>query len=145
MAKLVILRGVPGCGKSTYAARLAAKSGNGYNIVSRDELREMLFGSAEVFSDEGKVTAVQDALIKYDLERGTNVIVDNTNVELKYVKAIIDLAPEGTDVVVEVFDVALEEALRRNELRGRLGGRRVPEEVIRHYHERLQLTKDWTP
>lgn len=140
MTEMIILRGVPGSGKST-----KAKEYEGYHIASRDDLREKLLGHPEVFSDEGLITAVQDTMIDYHLRAGTSVVVDNTNVEWKYVLRLAGIALlAGARVEIIVVDVPLEEALRRNAQRGRLGGRQVPEEVIIHYHERLQETKDWT-
>lgn len=140
MVTCLILRGVPGCGKSTIAAE------TGYEIVNRDSIREMLFGDAEVFSDEGLVTAVQDAMIEYHIKSGTSVVVDNTNVEWKYVTALAGLAYRAgaTKVGIQVVDVPLDVALNRNHARGRMGGRQVPEHVIKHYYERLQTSKDWT-
>jgi predicted kinase len=139
MTTCLILRGVPGCGKSTIAAE------TGYEIVSRDSIRLKHLGGEEIFSDEGLVTAVQNTLIDYHLRVGTDVVVDNTNVEWKYVRNIAGIALlAGARVKIQVVDVPLEEALRRNARRGMLGGREVPEEVIRHYHDRLQISKDWT-
>ena len=139
MTHCLILRGAPGSGKSTIARE------SGMKIVNRDSIREMLFGDPEVFSDEKLVTAVQDTLILHHLSEGTDVVVDNTNVEWKYVKAISAIAiSSGATVSIQVVDVPLDEALRRNAERGRLGGRMVPENVIRHYHDRLQTSKEWT-
>ena len=140
-AQLLILRGVPGSGKSTEAKELAQM---GFEIVSRDTLREQLLGGPEVFSDEGLITAVQNAIIEYHLSNNINVVVDNTNTEWKYVRELVALGKRhGAMISVKVIDVTLDEALERNRKRGESGGRRVPDYVIRHHHSRLELSKDW--
>jgi predicted kinase len=109
MPKLVILRGVSGSGKSTWA-----EAQPNAIIVSRDRIRAGIFGSADqdyyvgdVRSKEALVTKVQDATIAEALRAGSDVIVDNTNVEWKYVKALVKIGQRhGADISVKVFDAA---------------------------------------
>lgn len=142
MPKLVIIRGIPGCGKSTYAAGLAA---NGYNIVNRDTLRLLHNGAEHNFSDEPKITAVQDALIDYYLRDGRDVVSDDTNVEWTYVQRIAGIGlRNNAQVEITVLDTPVEVAIARNKARADGGGRDVPETVIRSYYERLEQTKHKT-
>lgn len=147
MAKLTIVRGVSGSGKSTWATSQNAV------VVSRDALRLAFFGSndqdyytvdKDVLSQkEHTVTVLQDAAIEGALRAGKDVIVDNTNIEWKFVKQLAKLGyRSGAEVEVKVFDVPLTKAVARNAMRARLGGRDVPEDVIRKQHDRLQGTKD---
>jgi predicted kinase len=142
MTTLVILRGAPGCGKSTIAAEYAA---DGYEIVNRDTIRLKQFGDEEFFGEENLVTALQDTLIDYWLRKSVSVVVDNTNTRWEFVRALAGIGlRSGAAVKIEVVDVPLDEVLRRNAQRGRLGGRAVPEHVIRRYWDELQISKDWT-
>jgi predicted kinase len=149
MAKLTILRGVSGSGKSTWAE---AQAGNPV-IVSRDRIRLGIFGSndqdyytvpKEVLSrKENLVTKIQDEAIEQALRAGMDVIVDNTNVTMKFVNPIAAIGYRcGAQVEVEVFDVPLSMAISRNKQRKMLGGRFVPESVIRDQHSRLQSSKN---
>lgn len=147
MSRLTILRGVSGSGKSTWARQQNAV------VVSRDDLRVLHFGSdgpdyyavdSDVLSArEQVVTTSQDALIAMHLRAGRDVIVDNTNIEWKFVKAIAKIGYRyGADVEVKVFDVPLQRALNNNVYRAANGGRDVERRIIERQHSRLQGTKD---
>ena len=149
MSTLTILRGVSGSGKSTWARQQNAI------VVSRDSLRVALFGSdgpdyydrpKEVLSErENVITLAQDAMIETSLRAGKDVIVDNTNIEWKYVKALAKIANRvGAKVEIKVFDVTSSVAMARAQDRARRGGREVSPTVILKQHQRLQGTKDKT-
>lgn len=146
MSKLTISSGVSGSGKSTWA-----ESVPGAVIVSRDALRVALFqrDDAEYYRRkdlrecEDYITKVEHAAILNGLKAGKHVISDNTNIEVKYMKPLLKIAYSvGAEVERKVFDVSLHTALSRNKLRAMMGGRDVPEDVIRKQHDRLQHTKN---
>lgn len=148
MSKLTILRGVSGSGKSTWAAQQNAL------VVSRDNLRAAFFPNftdteyykSPILRDmEDSITRIQDAAIETNLRLGKDVIVDNTNVEWRYVKALAKIANKvGAEVEIKVFDVPLQRAINNNTWRAANGGRNVPRDVIEKQHSRLQGTKDKT-
>lgn len=149
MVKLIITRGVSGSGKSTWAREQNAA------VVSRDDIRVSQFGSDNqdyytvdkkvLFEKENLVTVIQDATIAALLRAGKDVIVDNTNTEWKFVKALAKIGHRaGAEVEVKVFDVPLNVAQERAAMRARLGGRDVPPNIIRQQHDRLQGTKNFT-
>lgn len=148
MSKLTILRGISGSGKSTWAREQNAV------VVSRDAIRASFFPN---FTDkeyytapnlrdmEDSVTHIQDAAIAQSLKAGKDVIVDNTNIEWKYVKALAKIGyAEGAEVEVKVFDVPLGDAVDRVAVRHAAGGRHVDYAIIRKQHDRFQGTKDRT-
>ena len=150
MSTLTILRGVSGSGKSTWARQQNAV------VVSRDSLRAAMWPDVSdedyykadkgmLMTREQEVTLVQDATIGAALKMGRDVIVDNTNIEWKYVKALANLGYKaGADVKIKVFDVPLGRALTNAEARANAGGRLVEPHIIRKQHDRLQGTKDKT-
>lgn len=78
--RLVVLRGLPASGKSTYARELMAKSGNMIR-VNRDDLRPMLHGGAAWSNEREKATvSAEIAIVEDALRNGRNVIVDDTNI-----------------------------------------------------------------
>jgi predicted kinase len=133
MPKLLVLRGLPASGKSTYARELLASCPAGSALrINNDELSLMMFGSAYAKSEHsgnllGRVRAnlVREAFRNhYDL-----VIVDNTNLVAKGVASLRKLAGEcGADFELDdsFLDVPLAVCLERN------AGREnpVPENVI---------------
>lgn len=150
MAKLTIVRGVSGSGKSTWARQQNAK------VVSRDDLRELLFPDedaksyyevpSEVFSArEREVTIAQDAMVGAFLKAGKDVIVDNTNIQWKFVKALAKIGYRyGAEVEVKVFDVPLQRAINNNTWRAAQGGRDVKREIIEKQYASFQKNKSMT-
>lgn len=147
MAKLTILRGVSGSGKSTWASQQNAV------IVSRDAIRLAFFGSNDqdyyavdkdvLTEKENTVTVLQDAVIAGALKSGRDVVVDNTNTEWKFVKSIAKIGYRyGAEVEVKTFDVPLIVAKMRIAGRAKAGGRHVADRIVESQYERLQKTKN---
>jgi predicted kinase len=138
MLELVINRGVPGSGKSTYARKWVF-DGTKRARVNRDDIRMQLYGlEFGGIIDEAVVTAVQYSMIRALLERGVSVIVDDCNISQKYITAFTKIANEfDATVRVNVVEVSLGTALERNRMRKDQGGRFVPENVIIDMYNRM--------
>lgn len=141
MLELVINRGVPGSGKSTYARNWVfdGTPRNRRARVNRDDIRMQLYGvEFGVPIEETVVTAVQHGMIRAMLGSGVSVIVDDCNISPKYVTTFTKIGNEfGADVSVNFVDVSLGTALERNRMRKEQGGRFVPEKVIVDMYNRL--------
>ncbi len=74
--KLVMMRGLPGSGKSTYAKELVGK---GFVRICKDDLRSMMSNGVWNGKREKRVVRVRDFIIRDVLESGGNVVVDDTN------------------------------------------------------------------
>ncbi len=127
-------RGLPGAGKSTWAAAWRDVDPEHRVIVSRDQIRFELYGqyNALTQAQENHVTYVQTDVIEQTLRQGKSVIVDDTNLEREHLDQWTHLA-ESRGVVCEVIviNTPLTECLRRNRNRAAAGGRFVSEQVIR--------------
>lgn len=139
MLELVINRGVPGSGKSTFA-RAWMNSRPERVMISRDEIRHGLYGTYHGGPINPKiVTAVQDSSIRTALSSGISVIVDDCNIDAWRVNHFASIGYEfDAQVIVNLIDVPLNVALKQNSQRDRV----VPENVIRDMHSKLQGTKD---
>jgi predicted kinase len=130
MAKLIITRGLPGSGKSTWARQQP-----GAVRVNRDELRLMLHGGwlGEGWA-ERQITTAHRAMIEALLRTGVNVICDDTNLRHKVVRELAELAYDcGAEAEIADFThVPLETCLERDAGRPESVG----QEVIRRMHER---------
>lgn len=147
---LIVLRGLPASGKSTWARSFVAEDPSNRLALSRDGLRSMFadrddapFGCAE---DE--VTDIQKYAVRSMLKRGKTVLVDDTNLPHRRVREWLAMAEEqSVKWYVEDFTtVSVEECLRRNVLRQR----QVPEEVIRGMHQKFikggrAAPNEWLP
>ena len=63
MKQVIILRGLPASGKSTYAKSLVKANPNNYKRINRDDMREMLDGYHFSKSNEKFVKKLRDWLI----------------------------------------------------------------------------------
>jgi predicted kinase len=138
MTRLLITRGLPASGKTTFAHKLQP------NVVrvNRDDLRRMLHGQRLYTQwSEGQVTHAQRAAVEALLRAHADVIVDDTNLRAKTVREWAELAARfGASFEVHDFtDVPLEECLRRDAVRDE--GDRVGEDPIRRMHARYLAGK----
>lgn len=138
---LHIYRGLPASGKTTAAKAVIGKAIAGGNAklvrVNRDELRDQLFGGHGGHgTNEQAITAASHAAIRALLEQGVSVICDDTNLRLRYLRDLVQLAhgcSADVRLVQQFLAVPLEECLRRDEARPA----RVGADVIRDLHARF--------
>lgn len=145
MAKLIILVGAPGVGKSTFAKEL------GGQIVSTDEIRKKLYGNENIkYSDEiaeylikekkislASLSQKQIALKKHEmcieyifelarknanelLKNGEDVIFDSTNEKISHRLEILKCTKNAYSQLEAYFlDAPLNIILERNQTRSR--------------------------
>lgn len=149
MPTLFVTRGLPASGKTTRACAWVAEDPERRARVNRDKLRDMCHASAFVAEDadtpgtERAIVAARDAAVKALLERGLDVVVDDTNLPSRSVRDLRRLAVlAGADFEVwDMTDVPLAECLRRNALRD--GHARVPDKRIVEMWQRYVKGKDY--
>jgi predicted kinase len=122
-SECVILVGVPGAGKSTFARAQFPD----HDCISKD-----------AFPPGAKdKQARQDAALRASLGAGRDVLVDNTNVSRADRAAIIHIAQEfGARVVGYYLEISPRIAIARNE--GREGRAKVPKVAIFTAAKRLE-------
>lgn len=133
MTELVIMRGLPASGKSTMSALVYPS----HYYVSRDMIREQMGidGCIGGPKQENLVTKVEEVQVGLALKFGLDVVVDDMNLRVRYVKRWQTLADKygATFKVHDLTNVALEDCLARNEARGL----KVPQELITELHKRF--------
>lgn len=136
----LLLVGIPGSGKSTWAREFMAHH-PGYGLVSTDAIREELYGDAAVQGDWRQVW--QQVLAQWQgaiapIRQGTaaGVIYDATNARRRHRRETIAAARQMGfgPITLYWFDVPLGVALARNQQRSR----QVPPGVIEAMHRQLQ-------
>lgn len=127
-----IMVGAPGSGKTTYAHELA-DSENAV-VISGDDIRSELYGSAEIQGDWGEIWERIDELVSESC--GMSVILDGTHCRKDYrAEAVTLLRSYGYErVEAVVLETPLAKCLERNANRQR----RVPEHVVEQMHSDLQ-------
>ena len=142
--KLIITRGLPGCGKSTRALDYATRSEN-YDmtrIVTLDDIRAAL-DTRFAAGDEPIAQSVRDFTIRRFLEKGYTVISADTNLNESVVNRLYNIASSvqaQTGIEIEVVewdmtDVPLEVCLERNRVRWENGDFKVPDQAIIKMYE----------
>lgn len=130
MKKLVMMKGLPGSGKSTFAKELI-KDKKDWIRLNNDDLSTMLFGSSFATDQFSVIDSTRKLLIKHFMEKGVNIVVDNTNLSLKheeYLKTLVEThnaeAPNKTPIpslyefsIHDLTNVSLKTCLERNNLR----------------------------
>ena len=138
MAKLIILCGLPGSGKSFYAEQFKAVDdaiGAGAIVIhSSDTIREELFGNAGSQEDNGRVFELMRKRTQEDLKAGKTVIYDATNITRKARKSAIACAhPTNDTVECDIVWAEPEECIRRDSLRDRKVGPAVIDKMLRRW------------
>ena len=128
-AKIVLLVGLPGSGKSTYVKKLGA-------TLSSDEIRRLLADDPNDQTIHSRVFGVLRILLRQRIElRRPVTYIDATNLTRRERKPYLKIA-KAHDCEIEAifFNVLLEVCQRRNRTRDRI----VAEEVMEKMAKRLQ-------
>ena len=131
--KILILIGIPGSGKSTWAKDYVKYNDN-WIRVNRDDFREML-KTAQVCENkiEYMITELVNQTIENALMKRLNVIVDNTNLKVKYINDIIEKFKYSADIDYRVFDVSIDKAIERDNNREKKVGSLVINKMNKEY------------
>lgn len=132
MVELIIMRGLPGSGKTVWATRWQKEAPQRVRL-SRDDLRESLYGVQGVATDEQEqaITGILHAQCRSYLANGVSVVIDATNLRTRHAREYATIAHE-LDVPYTVQDVntGVSECVLNDMFRRDRGGRHVGSEVI---------------
>ncbi len=131
--KITILIGIPASGKSTYAKDYIRNNADTVR-VNRDDFRLML-KSAQMTEPkiEDMITTLVDATITQSLLRKCNVLVDATNLNVRYIKSFIEKFKYLADIDYRIFDISLDKALDRDSKREASVGEKVIKKMFKDY------------
>ncbi|AKD54597.1 phosphatase domain-containing protein [Spirosoma radiotolerans] len=150
MKKVIILTGLSGSGKSTFAQRFCLENAN-WLRVNRDDLRRSLLPVSlgtywKTWPDQEKdrietlVNELQKTAILDGLRRGWHVLIDNTNLRQRYFNDFRKLLMthfDEVEVSYKLIDTPLDECIRRDSARPDSVG----EDGIRRQAEQLATLK----
>ena len=140
MSKLLILVGAPGSGKSTFA-RYFLRTEDNWIRVNRDDFRLMQFGDSLMIPFyEERISKMVEASVLTLLKSDTNVIIDATNTSLRTIQDIIHTYTEYADISFKVFDLPVDELVKRCDKRYEETGKFISKSVVERNVANLKHT-----
>lgn len=135
MRTLILLSAVPGSGKSTWAKQYKEQHENTF-IVSSDDIREELFGSAECFKNEKLVWETFERRLNEHVNdmNDLTVIADATHLSNRLRKMYYELTPNFDKHILVIFAIPWEVSLKQNQMRNRV----VPLDVMYRLKEEYE-------
>ncbi len=112
MKRVIILRGLPSSGKTTWAKNIIEKNPGKYKRINKDDIRVMLDGGKWSRDNEKFVINVRDDLILKALEDGKHVIVDDTNLHPKHETRIKQITKGLAEIEVKEFDANVKTCIK---------------------------------
>lgn len=132
MSKIILTRGIPASGKTTWAKQWVQEDPENRVRANRDELRNVIQpGNTGVLTRELEelVTQLQQSVVTAALNAGKGVVLDDTNLRARYAKEWFKFG----EVEFKDFPIDVDEAIRRDAERERPVG----EGVIRSFYEKF--------
>lgn len=110
MPKLIFTIGVPTAGKSYWADKQTD-----FWVISRDRIRMSIYGHLDYNKiDEGLVTKIFWEKLNIYTGAYLDIIIDNQNVKLSYIKDVVDKLPKEYSIEFKLFPVSYPLAYIRN-------------------------------
>lgn len=127
---LILLCGIPGSGKTTYAEKM--KNSYTYHLSS-DAIRKELYGDENIQGNPSDVFALmQDRAIML-LNNGFDVIYDATNITRKDRASIITKCPRFTQIECHIIWAPIETCIERDAARKRTVGKEVIDRMLKKF------------
>lgn len=118
MAKLIVIRGNSGSGKSSVAREVRRRYGRGCALVEQDYLRRVLLREHDSTATAGLAPKLIATTARLALDGGYHVVLEGILHSDRYGPALRELVAEHVgDTHVYYLDVAFAETLRRHATR----------------------------
>lgn len=147
---ILVLQGLPGSGKSTWALAQVREGKGTVKRVNKDDLRTMVDDGVFSNDREKMILDLRDLVITRVLDdpRVTTVIVDDTNLHAKHENHLRRVFGDRADVTVRSFmDVPVSECIDRDRRRPNGVGSRVIHKMHNDWLTRQggQKPAEWRP
>lgn len=147
MAELVIMRGLPGAGKTVWATHWTKAAPQRVRL-SRDDLRETLYNVQGIGTPEQEqaITGILHAQCRAYLTNGISVVIDATNLRTKHARDYATIAHEaGVPYTVQDVTTGPGECVLNDRFRRDRGGRYVGSAVIEDMAKRFMHRPEILP
>ena len=141
MQKIILTKGLPASGKSTWAKQYI-KDHPDTKRVNKDDLRAMLDNSRWSSSNEKFILKARNYIVQLALDSGNSVIVDDTNLNPIHEEEMLRVAKEN-EVGFEVHDfsdVSVDECIKRDLARPNSVGEKVIKDMYNKFIAKTEST-----
>jgi predicted kinase len=129
---LILLVGIPGSGKTTYAEKYIEENPNTVHISS-DKIRAELWGNEATQGDNNEVFSLMQSRAIDALNNGQSVVYDATNVTRKDRSYIIAACPKFAKIECHIIWAPIETCIERDAARERTVGKEVIDRMLKRF------------
>lgn len=146
---LILLVGIPGSGKTTYAKNYIEQNPNTTHLSS-DAIRNELYGDENIQGNPGEVFSLMQKRAIEALNNGHNVIYDATNITRKDRQGIISVCPKFAKIECHIIWAPIGVCIERDAARNRTVGKEVIDRMLKrfqapYYDEGIDMIKIISP
>jgi predicted kinase len=129
---LILLVGIPGSGKTTYAEKYLEVYNDAIHLSS-DKIRAELWGDEATQGDNNEVFSLMQSRTIEALNNGLSVLYDATNVTRKDRSYIISLCPKFVKIECHIVWAPIETCIERDAARERTVGKAVIDKMLKRF------------
>lgn len=134
MKVIHMLKGLPASGKTTLAVEMCKEER--FKRVSKDDLRLMLHGGFYSPETEAFVIDVRNIIVSLAIQKGFDVVVDDTNLNPVHEEQLRFLAEAlGAQFNIIEIKTSVEECLKRDECRSKPVGAKAILDMYETYYK----------
>lgn len=129
---LILLVGIPGSGKTTYAEKYIEEHYNTIHLSS-DKIRAELYGNEDTQGNPNDVFSLMQSRAVEALNNGQSVVYDATNVTRKDRAGIISACPKFVKIECHIVWAPIETCIERDTARERTVGNGVIDKMLKRF------------
>ena len=129
---LILLVGIPGSGKTTYAKNYIEQNSNTIHLSS-DAIRKELYGDENIQGNPADVFTLMQKRAVEALNNGQDVIYDATNITRKDRASIINVCPKFAQIECHIIWASIETCIERDAARDRTVGKDVIDKMLKRF------------
>lgn len=129
---LILLTGIPGSGKTTYANKYVEEHSNTIHLSS-DKIREELWGNEATQGDNNEVFSLMQSRTIEALNNGQSVVYDSTAATRKDRAGIIAACPKFAKIECHIIWAPIETCIERDAARERTVGKAVIDKMLKRF------------
>lgn len=129
---LILLCGIPGSGKTTWAKNYISKNPD-FVHLSSDAIRAELYGDENIQGNPVEVFTLMQKKAVESLNAGYNVVYDATSMTRKDRASIISMCPKFTHIQCNIIWAPIETCIERDSTRERTVGKEVIDRMLKRF------------